>query len=415
MNIYKNGYIVDTVNNINIASVTKQVYLNSFGKLGINTLMDVFKGDIVIPVFRLYLLYDNEQVRMDASEDFISGDLSIQYQSGQRRSMNITLANIDDKWNPKPITGLIWTGSKFRLDTGILIKDTLYWKQQGVFLVKDPQSARENSNQTISLSLCDKFGLLDGTVYGRTSLKTIVPVGVPMYQAFNVLLNSDRGNGVPFDFKPILFNTRHKNTLTYYTIKQEGGNTLGEIFTDMGDTISSDVYYNEFGNMIVKSIVNEFISANFPVVYRFNENDKDIISASINYNTSQTRNKITVKGAIVNGYQFSATAKNRNPKSDYCIQYNGEIPEYISDSKLYADELCMDRAMYELINYTRGSKTLNLSCTYLPVLDINQSVLVYYPSLGLYNENYIIDAISMSISSDAKTVLTLTNTNEVIF
>lgn len=415
MNVYKNGYIIDNVNNINIASISKQIYLNSFNKLGIQKLLQIFKADIVIPVFRLYLLHENEQIRFDASEDLISADLSIQCQSGQRRTANITLANINKKWTPKPISGLIWTGSKFRLDSGIVIGDTLYWKSQGVFLVKDPELSRDNSNQTISLSLCDKFGLFDGSVYGKTSLKTIVPVGIPMYQAFNRLLYSDKGNGSTFDIKPILFNTKHMNTLTYYTIKQEAGNNLGDIFKDMGNTISSDVYYNEFGNLEVKSSINEFVSANFPIVYRFEEGDNDILSANIVYNSSKIRNKIVVKGAIVNGYQFSAVVENRNLKSDYCIQYNGELSEVINDSKLYSDELCTERGMYDLVNHTRGSKTLNLSTTYLPIFDVNQSVLINYPSLNIENENYIIDSISMSISSDARCSLILTNTNEVIF
>lgn len=415
MNIFKDGYIVNNTSNINISAVHKQVYLNSFNKIGLETLINTLKGDVVVPVFRLYLLYENEQVRLDASEDFISGDFSMQYQSGQRRSLNVTLANPDGKWKPKPISGLIWTGSKFRLDMGLFIGDTLYWKQQGVFLVKDPTMSRENSNQTITLSMCDKFGLLDGSVYGKTSLKTIVPAGVPICQAFSLLLTSDRGNGKPFDINPIMFNTPHKNDSAYYTIKQEAGSNIGSILTEIGDTISSDVYYDEYGNMTVKSNINEFLSSNFPVVYRFNENDNDIISANISYNTSQTRNKIIVKGAIVNGYQFSATVENRNMKSDYCIQYNGEIPEYVTSSKLYSDKLCEERGMYDLIKYTRGSKTLNLACSYLPIFDVNQSVFVHYPSLELYNENYVIDSISMSIGSDARTSLTLTNINEVIF
>lgn len=415
MNIYKNGFITDTVHNINIAYVKKQIYLNSFSKIEPDKLMGVLKGNVVIPVFRLYLLHDNEQIRMDASGDLLSGSLSIQCQSGQRRNMNITLANIDGKWIPKPINGLIWTGSKFRFDMGLVIGDTLYWKQQGIFLFKDPNLSREHSNQTISLSLCDKFGLFDGTISGSTSLKTIIPVNVPMYQAFNLLLNSDRGNGTPFDKNPISFHSQHKHTPTYYTIKQESGGKIGDIFIDMAKTISSDVYYNEYGNMVVKSNVNEFISSNFPVIYRFNEGDNDILSANITYNTGSIKNKIIVKGAIANGYQFSASVENRNLKSDYCIQYNGELPDTISDSKLYSDELCMERAMYELIRSSRGRRTLNLSCTYLPMADVNQSILVNYPSLGIYDENYVIDSVSINIGSDAKTSLSCTNINEVTF
>ena len=46
MNIYKNGYVVDSIHNINIANITKQVYLNSFSKLGFERMLKVFKADI---------------------------------------------------------------------------------------------------------------------------------------------------------------------------------------------------------------------------------------------------------------------------------------------------------------------------------------------------------------------------------
>ena len=414
MNIYKNGYVVDTVQNIHVTAITEQVYLNSFHKIGADTLTRVLKGDIVIPVFRLYLLHDNEQIRMDASEDLISGSLSVQYQTGQRRTMNVTLVNSNNKWTPKPVSGLIWVGSKFRFDTGLVIGNVIYWKQQGIFLLKDASMARDNSNQTISLSLCDKFGMLDGGVYGKTSLKTIIPVGVPISQAFTSLLQSDRGNGDPYDFKSIMFNSQYISTPVYYTVKQDVGNTIGDILIEMGKTISSDVFYDEYGSLNIQSNINEFISSNFPIIYRFNEGDRDVVSANITYNTSQVRNKVIVKGAVTNGYQFSATAENRNLKSDYCIQYNGIIPEIVNDSKLYSDQLCMERAMYDLVNYTRGTKTLNISGTYLPLLDVNQSVMVYFPSLGLYNENYVIDSVSLNIG-DGATSVTMTNINEVIF
>ena len=41
--------------------------------------------------------------------------------------------------------------------------------------------------------------------------------------------------------------------------------------------------------------------------------------------------------------------------------------------------------------------------------------MVNYPSLGINNENYVIDSISMSMDSGATTSLTMTNINEVIF
>ena len=127
------------------------------------------------------------------------------------------------------------------------------------------------------------------------------------------------------------------------------------------------------------------------------------------------RNKIVVKGAIANGYQFNSSLENRNLASDFCIQYCGEAPEVIKDEKLYADFLCQERAIYEMVNYTRGVKSLNLSCTYNPFLDVNQSILIYNSQIGIYNENFVIDSFSMQMGNDFRTDITLTNINYFAF
>ena len=375
-------------------------------------LMRYFKGRTITPVCRLFLLNDDETIKADVSRDVIDYSLSITYQSGQRRTLSITMTNDNHKWKPKYNTGLVQIGSKFRLDLGFVMYKTVYWKQMGIFLLKDPNASRERANNTISFSLCDKFGLFDGTLSGKTGLRNIIPVGVPMYQAFVTMLTADRGNGEPFDMKEIIFNSKYKNQNTYYTIKQDAGNTLGEIFTDLAETISSDIYYNEYGNMCIESNVNEFISGNLPVVWQFGENDRDILNLSYSEASSNIVNSVLVKGNIVNGYQFSATAKNNNPLSPTCIQYRGELFDVISDEALYSDELCRDRAQYELLAHTRGTSTVNISTPFLPIFDVNQIVMLNMPSEDIKGEQFAINSISYSTSGLS---LTLENINEVIF
>ena len=395
-----------------LSNATEEVNLDET-HLSFDHLNKIFKNWSITPIHRLYLLNDDESIRADVSRDLISYDLSITYQTGQRRSLNINMVNINNKWAPKFNTGLVQIGSKFRLDIGFIHNKTAYWKQMGIFMLKDPNMARESSNQTISFSLCDKFGLFDGTLSGKTGLKDIVPVGVSMYQAFVTMVTADKGNGDPFDMKPILFNSKYKNQMTYYTIKQEAGNTLSTIFTDLGDTISSDVYYNEYGNMCIESNVNEFINGNLPLVWHFTEDGRDRVSFSTSESSSNIVNSVVVKGNIVNGYQFSASAKNTNPLSPTCIQYRGELFDVISDQALYSDELCRDRAQYELLARTRGTSTASISCPFLPIFDVNQMVLVDFPSDGIEDTLYSLDTITFN--SDGNMSLSLSNINEVVF
>lgn len=401
----------------NLAPITNRPTKNSMdfsdAHFDLSKLQKIFDGRIIQPVYRVFLLNDDETVQSDITHDVISYDLSITYQTGQRRSLNVTMANENNKWYPKFNTGLIQIGDKFRLDLGFVYNGITYWQRMGVFLLKDPNMTRDSANQTISFSLCDKWGLFDGTLSGKTGLRDIIPVGVPMYQAFVTIVTADRGNGNPFDMKPIRFNGQYRNQNTYYTIKQEAGNTLSTILIDLAATISSDVYYNEYGNMCVESNVNEFLNGNLPVVWHFTDGVRDRMSYSLSESSSNIRNSVLVKGNIVNGYQFTGTAKNNNPLSPTCIQYRGELFEVISDQALYSDELCRDRAQYELLNFTRGTSTINISCPFLPIWDVNQSVLCDFVSDGIENTIYSID--SLSFSSNGTMSITGSNINEVIF
>ena len=259
--------------------------------------------------------------------------------------------------------------------------------------------------------------MFDGTINGSTSMKVILPVGVPMKQAFINILTADRGNNEPFDKKPILFNSALSTVNTQKTIKLDFGANIGDVLLDSAKTISSDVYYNIHGNMTVESNVQEFLSSNFPVIFRINENDKILRNCSMTYNWSKLRNKIIIKGAIKDGYQFSDSAENSNIMSPFSSRNKtiGIRAEVITNSKLYADSLCKEQAMYTLIEKQRGVKSLSLSCGYIPFLDVNRSVLINLPNLNLFNSNFIIDSFSMNISDDPSVSINLTNMGEVIF
>ena len=414
MNIMRNGYIYDTVKRTSICHVREEKMIQTLSADEMDMVSKAYRQGIIVPCFRLYVLHEDETPSIDISSDFVSGSLSVTYQSGQRRTLSVTLVNKDNRYKPDPINSIIWIGTKFRLDAGIIADGTLYWKQQGVFVLNDPSRSRNGSQSTISLSLCDKFGMLDGTVYGRTSLRTIVPQGVSVRQAFYTILGTDIGNGHAFDVKPIHFDSAYYNINTYYTIKQEAGQNIGDILTEMGESLACDVYYDEYGYMCVKSNQLDFINNNFPVAYIINEADRGV-SFSMTENWSKMRNKIIVKGNIANGYQFTATSENRSLKSPFCIQYNGEVSEVIEDGALYSDTLCMDRAMYEMIKSSRGVRTLNITFPFMPLMDVNQSVLVTSVDYELNNTNFVIDSISMDIGEAPTMSLSLTNMNEVTF
>lgn len=414
MNIYEGGYIYENIHNEYISQVNHEVYLNSLLSLDMDVLIKYFKGSTVIPVFRVFLLNKLESIDREISRDVISASLNISYQSGQRRSANITLANESGYW----VYGshnTLFEGMLFRLDCGAVIGDTLYWQQQGVFLLQEPSFSVNNSEKTISLTLCDKWGLWDGSVYGNTQLKTIIPQGIPMRQAFDTFLHEDDGTGNMWDVKPCRFNNEYRNQNTYYTIKQEAGQPKSENLLNMAKTISSDVYYDNKGYCNVESNILEFINNNFPVVWSFEEGDFDCSAPLLKYNRNKYYNKIITKGNIVNGYQFTATAENRNRRSLYNTIDCPVTPKIINNTKLYSDTLCLEQSMKEMTEQSRGLLSVTMTSGYLPFLDVNQAVYLSFPSVNIERSLYIIDSISYNIGTQCTMNLGLTSTVEVIF
>ena len=414
MNIYDSGYVYENISNQYITDVKHEVYLPSLLNLGLDILVSYFKHSTIIPVFRIFILDDNENVSCEISKDVTKANMNISCQNGLRRNMSITLCNVDNYWQ-YGARNTLWHGMKFRFDTGIVIKDTLYWQQQGVFLLKDPLFNGNGSNKTSNLTLVDKWGIWDGSVYGNTEFKTIIPAGVKMKECFDSIVHEDNGLGQMWDMKDICFNTEYANVDTAYTIKQDAGTAKSEYILKMAKTISSDVYYNTHGNMNIKSNTMDFMNNNFPVVWSFEEGDMDCSTPTLKYNRSKYYNKIITRGAILNGYQFSATVENTNRKSLYNTFDCPLTTKLNNNSKLFSDTLCLEQSMYEMVSQSRGMMGVSFQSTFLPFLDVNMAVYLKFSSVNLERDIYIIDSISYNIDTDCKMSLSLTSNTEVIF
>lgn len=414
MNIYDSGYVRDNTRNRFAAEAEREVFLGSFLSLGSRVLERYFRSASVIPVFRVFVLDDDENIVKDISPDVVSASLSVTYQSGQRRTLSLTLANASGRW-AYGVNKTLWHGQRFRLDCGAVIDGVLYWQRQGVFLLSEPSFSSGGSENTITLSLCDKWGLWDGTVYGNTQLRTVIPQGIPMRQAFDIILHEDNGTWQMWDCRPCLFNNEQWDRNTYYTIKQDAGSQKSENLLNMAQTISSDVYYDNFGRCVVESNISEFIGGDVPVVWTFTENGRDCSSPVLKYNRGKYCNKIITKGNIVNGYQFSASVENRNRMSPFNVIDSPVTPKVNNNTHLYSDNLCLEQSMKEMIDQSRGLLSVSLTAGYLPFLDVNLGVRLMFPSLGIENKMYIIDSISYSIGTACTMTLGLTSFEEVVF
>lgn len=96
----------------------------------------------------------------------MSGSINVNLQNGARRTCTITIDNNNGKF---PIDyNHIWFGQKFQIWIGIYLdEEDIFYLSQGVFCVKNPKETYNPTTNTITLQGVDKWGMLDGSLYGN--------------------------------------------------------------------------------------------------------------------------------------------------------------------------------------------------------------------------------------------------------
>lgn len=367
---------------------------------------------IVTDIHKIVLLYPDERERMDVSSYVIDNSISYsgEYKNGQTRSVSFTVNNKDGFWNPSPVKGVVWAGTKVKLYSGILCDDIVYWISKGVFVMKNP--SYDEDERTASLQFADKFATLDGTLGGKLQTDYKINAGTPIYQAISTLLQLDTGNGVKFDLKPIVFPSKHAGVVTPYTLEVTHSNSIGDIILELANIISCDAFYNEEGYLTLQPADDLLDVANKSVLWRFG--DKCLSRTSTDYNTDfeGVINIVCVVGANINGAIVKHISTNDNAKSPSNIYMMPIKFEYISDSNISTYELCEVRADYELQKKSVVAMTYNFECLYMPFIEANSVVLYTDAEKGIYNQRLFVTSVS---TSGSRVNMTCTNVEDLPF
>ena len=388
---------------------------------------DRTKGDVILeivravksrnihPVFKLYLLNYDETIKEDVSDYLLDGgSMTVTFQNGIRRNMNVTLDNSSKIWNPNPQSGYLWADSKFRLDIGVLVEGGELWYQAGIFVPNDPSLSNTPDGKTVSLQLSDKFASLDGSAGGKLSSTTEIPVGSNIKDAYSGLLTSNRVRNTPYDVKPLRFPRRYLDEATAYTITKTDETTIGEIGIELAEMLSCDIFYDNFGYLCFKEGDYTLETSDSEIVWEFDENDMEYIDDSIDVTLSEVHNVVTVIGANINGDLVSYTAQNKNPKSPTNIWSLEPNTLRITDENIYSDDLARQRAEYELFKQGLLPLSFKARCTFLPHLDVDKIVKVSNDFYGFKDTPFLIQSIDIPLSqSDNDITLTMLNISEV--
>lgn len=401
--------LADQTNNVLWSQYGEVLRLVDSSSISMSYLTDVLKRPTIKPRFRLFVLNPDETINYEVPEEDIiinSGNFTENYQNGQRKSVNINLINIDGKYTPSINT--IWVHDRFRFDIGLEFDGQVYWFPRGIYILGNPSADHQDSDKQVSLTLVDKFAVLEGKA-GTLEATYEIPVDSDIEQAIMGILTLDNGSGYPIDLKPIIYDRAFKGLKMPYTLSKDAGSTLGEMLLEIGTILNAEVYYNSQGNLCFININETTLDVQKASLWDYSDEDRDYGNATANYDFENAINEVHVVGDNINNKIFSAMAKNENPVSPLCIQRIGRRIEYINDSNIYSDDLAQQRANYELRKFGILKTTMNIQVSFNPLLFVNNLVTITDKYYNLTRERFLIQSISYTIGNESQMTVSCSN------
>lgn len=377
--------------------------------ISMNYLTEVLKRPNYQARYRLFVLNSDETIDYEIpQEDIIinSGNFTENYQNGQRKSVNVSLINVDGKYTPSINT--IWVHNRFRLDIGLQFDGQIYWFPRGIYVLGNPTASHANSDKQVTLTLVDKFAVLEGK-QGTLEATYEIPVDSDVKQAIIGILTLDNGSGYPIDLKPIIYDQSFEGIKMPYTLSKDAGSTLGEMIIEIGTILNAEVYYNSQGNLCFININETTLDVQKASLWDYSEDNRDYHGASASYDFENAVNEVQVVGDNINNEIFSAYSQNTNPASPLCIARIGRRIEYINDSNIYSDDLAQQRADYELRKFGILKTTMTVTVSFNPLLFVNNLITITDEYYGLQRARFLIQSISYTLGDQCEMTLTCSN------
>lgn len=378
-------------------------------------LADILQSKQCVPTFRLYALNYDETIKEDLSDFLLDGGtLNIKNENGRRYTLSLKVNNETGFWKPSPVHGYLWKGQKFRFDIGLRSSNYEFWKQRGVFVLND-FSIPGGDDKTLSLELLDKFASIDGTIGGKLISPFTFGRGYIIYDVIKNLLESDRINGLPYDPKPFEFPPNYMTRTIPYTINKDGGGgeSIGSFIIELAESLSLEVYYNEYGNLVFIDS-DDVINVNDKTpIWRYRKGDYIYKEPDLRVELSKVENVVIVEGANINGMLMDATVQNTNPASPTNIYLLEPNVYRIQDENIASVSLAQKRGEYELFKRSLLPLSLSFKSSFLPHLDVDNIVTIFDDSYPFNEARFLINEISIPISFNSDMTITATNTKEV--
>lgn len=389
--------------------------------------LEAVKKPVLVPCLKLEWLNPDDSIAYEITTDLYNtnGTLNVTNQSGCRRTFNLQIHNVDGRYDID--VNKVWLGQKVKLYLGLYIDGAPYLIQQGVFYLTNPTDIMNTAENCIQLNCTDKWSYLDGTLFGNLDGIYKIPVNSDIFDAIKALLLTDRGNGVPIDStKPNIstfFNTKMTALSngelvsvlkTPFTATIDKGQTYADVLLQFNTMLAGVIYYDTVGRLNVEPNETDLLDKDKEILYKFDQNNSDILGKSQEFKFTEVFNDILCVGATTNGYLAKGRATNNNIKSDLCVQRIGKKTKVYEDTNYYSDGLCQDWANYLLRNNTILQTSLSLQTIPLYHLDVNKLITITNTKYHLKEEKFLINSLSIPLGLGQMTI-SATSINELEF
>lgn len=360
---------------------------------------ELLKREIYNTHNRLIVLRSDETIDYEIpQEDIILDSVSYNenYNQGERRNLSSSLFNAHDRYTLN-VRG-IWVNTKFRYDEGIedIYTKQIYWFQKGVFVLSDPDSTHNNSDQQITYNFRDKWSVLSGPK-STVAYTMEIPRDSNVGEAVQGILNIDDGTGNPIDSIPLYIDPSLADKRTPYLIIKDSGTKLADIILELAHSINAEVFYDEYGVLTILPMIETMQDTKKQILWKYNEDDleNEYISHKTTFLTDEYINEVHVIGNNINGDNVYGVATDDNEESQFSVPRIGlRIADPIEDTNISTEEQARDRAVYELRKAIIRQTQTTIQVLFNPLLTVNSLLSLTTKEYG--NVKLVIQSISYS-------------------
>ena len=367
-------------------------------------------------------------VAFDITDDAIqSGTLNVQYQNGVRVTADILLNNWDQTYDVN--ADKIWFGQQVRISRGLYLDDgTPFLIPKGVFYVSNPDQVYAPTQRTTHLSLVDKWGYLDGSLFGNLDGIYQLNIGDDLFVALRELLLKDRGNGIPYDSVPPILPSYYIGRTTRaaytklitnidssgmeftsteieyrdvpvvqcpYTSRIEASGTIADVILEIAKMLVANVGYDASGRLCIEPNNTDMTNHTRPIQWNFRTTENSLLSVSYNFPLSDVYNTVTVTGASLNGLQTKGFSQNADARSGTSVSRIGVKCYSEEQSSYYTTLQCQEMADYLLKQKSSLLATTTIESVPIYHIRENELVTLERPEVSNAVELYLVTGYSM--------------------